>query len=101
PGTPAEVVAPVAEMVDLALCMTVNPGWGGQSFIPGSERKVARLRELLGEGPPITVDGGIGADTVGQCAQAGATLFVAGSSVFGGGDLAAAYREVAEAAGAT
>ncbi|MDQ3721360.1 MAG: ribulose-phosphate 3-epimerase, partial [Actinomycetota bacterium] len=42
PGTPAEVVAPVAEMVDLALCMTVNPGWGGQSFIPGSERKVAR-----------------------------------------------------------
>ncbi|MDQ4072268.1 MAG: ribulose-phosphate 3-epimerase [Actinomycetota bacterium] len=101
PATSAEVVTPVADLVDLALCMTVNPGWGGQSFISGSERKVARLRELLGEDTPITVDGGIGADTVGTCAEAGATLFVAGSSVFGGEDLAAAYREVAEAAGAT
>ena len=101
PATSAEAVAPVADVVDLALCMTVNPGWGGQSFIPGSERKVARLRELLGEGTPITVDGGIDADTVGACAQAGATLFVAGSSVFGGDDPAAAYRKVAEAAGAT
>ncbi len=101
PATSAEVVTPVADLVDLALCMTVNPGWGGQSFISGSERKVARLRELLGEDTPITVDGGIGADTVGTCAEAGATLFVAGSSVFGGDDLAAAYREVAEAAGAT
>ena len=100
PGTSAEAAAPVADVVDLGLCMTVNPGWGGQSYIPGSERKVARLRELLGEGKPITVDGGIGADTVGQCAQAGATLFVAGSSVFGRDDAAAAYREVAEAAGA-
>jgi len=87
--------------VDLALCMTVNPGWGGQSFIPGSERKVARLRALRGDGAPITVDGGIDADTAGACAQAGATLFVAGSSVFGGDDPAAAYRKVAEAAGAT
>jgi len=78
----------------------LNPGWGGQSFIPGSERKVARLVELLGEGTPITVDGGVGADTAGQCAQAGATLLVAGSSVFGRDDPAAAYREVAEAAGA-
>ena len=100
PGTSAEAAAPVADVVDLGLCMTVNPGWGGQSYIPGSERKVARLRELLGEGKPITVDGGIGADTVGQCAQAGATLFVAGSSVFGSDDPAGAYREVAEAAGA-
>ena len=77
---------PVADLVDLALCMTVNPGWGGQAFIPGSERKVARLRELLGEGTPITVDGGIDASTAGPCAEAGATLFVAGSSVFGGDD---------------
>ena len=101
PGTPAAVVAELGAEAEHVLCMTVNPGWGGQSFISGSERKVARLRELLGENTPITVDGGIGADTVGTCAEAGATLFVAGSSVFGGEDLAAAYREVAEAAGAT
>ena len=101
PATSAEVVTPVIDLVDLALCMTVNPGWGGQSFIAGSERKVARLRELLGEGTPITVDGGIGVDTAGPCAQAGATLFVAGSSVFGGDDPVGAYREVAEAAGAS
>ncbi|MDQ3648193.1 MAG: ribulose-phosphate 3-epimerase [Actinomycetota bacterium] len=100
PGTPPEAVAPVADAVDLALCMTVNPGWGGQSFIPGSEGKVARLRELLGENTPITVDGGIGAETAGPCAEAGATLFVAGSSVFGRDDVAAAYRELTEAAGA-
>jgi ribulose-phosphate 3-epimerase len=100
PGTPAEAVGPLADITDLALCMTVNPGWGGQAFIPGSERKVARLREQLGEGTPITVDGGIDAGTAGPCAEAGATLFVAGSSVFGRDDPAAAYREVAEAAGA-
>ena len=71
PGTPAEVVVPVADIIDLALCMTVNPGWGGQAFIPGSERKVARLRELLGEGTAITVDGGIDAATAGPCARSG------------------------------
>jgi len=100
PGTSEETVAPVADLVDIALCMTVNPGWGGQAFIPGSENKVARLRGLLGEDTPITVDGGIDASTAGPCAEAGATLFVAGSSVFGKDDPAAAYREVAEAAGA-
>jgi len=100
PGTQAEAAAPVADIADLLLCMTVNPGWGGQAFIPGSERKVARLRELAGEGTPITVDGGIDAATVSACAEAGATLYVAGSSVFGREDPAAAYREVADAAGA-
>jgi ribulose-phosphate 3-epimerase len=62
---------------------------------------VARLRELLGGGVPITVDGGIDAETAGPCAAAGATLFVAGTSVFGDGDPAAAYRAVAAAAGAS
>jgi len=100
PGTPAEAVAAVADITDIALCMTVNPGWGGQAFIPGSERKVAQLRELLGEGTPITVDGGIDAATARPCAEAGATLFVAGSSVFATDDPATAYRQVAEAAGA-
>ena len=101
PGTPAEATVQLAEELDILLCMTVNPGWGGQPYIPGSTAKVARLRELLGGGVPITVDGGIDAETAGRCAAAGATLFVAGTSVFGDGDPAAAYRAVAAAAGAS
>jgi ribulose-phosphate 3-epimerase len=100
PGTPPEVVAPLSEVFDHVLCMTVNPGWGGQPYIPTSTAKVARLRELLGDGVPIEVDGGIDAATAGPAAGAGATLFVAGSSVFGSPDPGAAYREVAAAAGA-
>ena len=100
PGTPPEAVAGLAGMFDVLLCMTVNPGWGGQAFLESSLAKIARMRELIGDGPAITVDGGIGAATAGPCAEAGATLFVAGSSVFGTDDPAAAYREVAHAAGA-
>jgi ribulose-phosphate 3-epimerase len=80
--------------------MTVNPGWGGQPYIAGSDERVARLRELLGPGVPIEVDGGIDAATAAECAAAGATLFVAGSSIFGSADPAATYREIATAAGA-
>lgn len=100
PATPPEVVAGVAGLVDHVLCMTVNPGWGGQPYIESSTAKVARLRELLGAQLPIEVDGGIEARTAGACASAGATLFVAGSSIFGTDDPAAAYREIAVAAGA-
>jgi ribulose-phosphate 3-epimerase len=100
PATPPDAVACLADAYDHLLCMTVNPGWGGQPYIPTSTAKVARLRELLPEGMPIEVDGGIGADTAGPCADAGATLFVAGSSIFGAPDPAAAYREIAAAAGA-
>jgi len=100
PATPPEVVLGLAEMLDHVLCMTVNPGWGGQPYIDTSTAKVARLRELLGPGVPIEVDGGIDAATAGAAASAGATLFVAGSSIFGAEDPAAAYREVAAAAGA-
>jgi ribulose-phosphate 3-epimerase len=85
--------------VDLALCMTVNPGWGGQSFIPSSPDKIARLRALLGDGPELEVDGGIDASTAGAAAGAGATLFVAGSALFGAPDPAQAYRDIAAAAG--
>jgi ribulose-phosphate 3-epimerase len=99
PGTPAAAVAELRGLADVVLCMTVNPGWGGQSFIPGSPDKVSRLRELVGEAR-IEVDGGIDADTAGSVADAGATLFVAGSAVFGAEDPAAAYREIATAAGA-
>jgi ribulose-phosphate 3-epimerase len=100
PATPAEMVAGVTDDLDHVLCMTVNPGWGGQNYIPSSTAKVARLRELLGPDVPIEVDGGIDAATAGMTRDAGATLFVAGSSIFGTGDPAAAYREIAAAAGA-
>ena len=100
PATPVEMVREVTEVVDIVLCMTVNPGWGGQPFIPTSLDKIARLRDLLPHTVALTVDGGIDADTAGPCAQAGATLFVAGSAVFGSDDPAAAYRAVVDAAGA-
>jgi ribulose-phosphate 3-epimerase len=76
--------------------MTVNPGWGGQAFLPASLGKLERLRAVLGEGPALEVDGGIDATTAGPCARAGATVFVAGSAVFGAEDPAAAYRTIAD-----
>lgn len=99
PATPVRVLAEVAADLDVALCMTVNPGWGGQPFIPHSPGKIERLRALIGAGPALEVDGGVDQSTVGVCSQAGATLFVAGSAVFGTADPAAAFREIAEAAG--
>ena len=101
PATPPEVVAPVADMFDHLLCMTVNPGWGGQPYIDTSTDKVRRLRLLLPDGMPLQVDGGIDAATARLTAAAGATLFVAGSSIFRQPDPAEAYREIAAAAGAT
>jgi ribulose-phosphate 3-epimerase len=99
PGTPVEALAEIAEDLDLALCMTVNPGWGGQAFLPRSPGKIERLRALIGPGPALEVDGGVDEDTAGACAEAGATVFVAGSAVFGVGDPAAAFRQISDAAG--
>jgi len=99
PHTPPEAVSQLAGLVDLALCMTVNPGWGGQRYIEGSERKVKQLRNLLPQAA-VEVDGGIDAKTAPAIAEAGARLFVAGSAVFGADDPAAAYHAIAEAAGA-
>jgi ribulose-phosphate 3-epimerase len=100
PGTPVEAVSEVVELLDLVLCMTVNPGWGGQAFIETSPDKVSRLRDVVGPDLPIQVDGGIGALTATLARDAGATLFVAGSAIFGAPDPAMAYRAIAEAAGA-
>jgi ribulose-phosphate 3-epimerase len=97
PATPADVVSGVTAELDHVLCMTVNPGWGGQDYIASSTAKVARLRELLGSDVPIEVDGGIDAATARTTRNAGATLFVAGSSIFGTPDPASAYREIATA----
>ena len=99
PGTPAAAIADLDGYADLVNCMTVNLGWGGQPFIESSPQKVARIRELLAE-PRIEVDGGIDAETAPLVAEAGATLFVAGSAVFGSSDPAAAYERIAAAAGA-
>jgi ribulose-phosphate 3-epimerase len=100
PATPPEVATGLADELDHVLCMTVNPGWGGQPYIESSTPKVARLRQLLGPDVPIEVDGGIDVATAQRTAAAGATLFVAGSSIFGRPDPRAAYREIAAAAGA-
>ncbi|HEX8101590.1 MAG TPA: ribulose-phosphate 3-epimerase [Solirubrobacteraceae bacterium] len=97
PGTPPEVMTEVAADLDLALCMTVNPGWGGQPFIPASPAKIRRLKALCGPATVIEVDGGIGPATAATCAEAGATLFVAGSAVFGASDPGAAVAEIAAA----
>jgi ribulose-phosphate 3-epimerase len=97
PGTPPEAVSQLGNVADLVLCMSVNPGWGGQAFIDTSPAKVARLAELL-PGLAIEVDGGVDAQTVGPVAAAGASLYVAGSAVFGADDPAEAYRAIAAAA---
>ncbi len=99
PGTPADSVVELTESADVILCMSVNPGWGGQAFIASSPAKVSRLRRLA-PGATIEVDGGVDAVTVGSVAEAGATLFVAGSAVFGDPEPAEAYRRIAAAAGA-
>ncbi len=99
PSTPATAVAELRGVADIVLCMTVNPGWGGQAFIEGSPDKIARLSEVVGDAK-IEVDGGIDPSTAGLVAGAGASLFVAGSAVFGSDDPAAAYTEIAQAAGA-
>lgn len=100
PGTPAAAAGALAPACDLLLAMTVNPGWGGQRFIDSCLPKVARLRELASDGCAIEVDGGIDPSTASRAVEAGANLLVAGSAVFADPDPAAAYRRVAEAAGA-
>ena len=86
--------------LDQVLCMTVNPGWGGQAFIPASLDKLRRLRELVGDDLELEVDGGIDETTAGPCAEAGATLFVAGTAIFRHDDPGAALHRIAAAAGA-
>ena len=101
PGTRADSIAEVVEqgVLDLALCMSVNPGWGAQKFIPASLSKLSRMRAALPDSIALEVDGGIHEDTAGPCAQSGANLLVTGSAVFGSEDPAAAYTAIVAAAG--
>jgi ribulose-phosphate 3-epimerase len=101
PATPADRLAEVAqETLDLALCMSVNPGWSAQQFIPASLDKLARMRAALPDHVGLEVDGGIHDGTAGPCAEAGANVFVTGSAVFGSSDPAAAYAAIVAAVGA-
>ena len=91
PGTPASMVEPVVDLVDLILVMSVNPGFGGQKFIPGAVEKIARLRAMAAGRPiDIEVDGGVTPDNAAEIVRAGANVLVAGSAVFKGGP--GAYR---------
>jgi len=106
PSTPVLALSEVATDVDFVLVMTVNPGFGGQAFLPRSESKIRRVRALLDEAgnpAPIEVDGGIDLGTVGKVVAAGAEILVAGSAVFHAGDPEQAARELkaAAVAGAT
>jgi ribulose-phosphate 3-epimerase len=95
PGTLVGALSEIAGEIDLALCMTVNPGWGGQAFIARSLDKLPRMRAIVGDGVALQVDGGIAPDTAPQCLRAGANVFVAGSAIFGTDDPAEAYRAIA------
>ena len=83
PGTPVSAVDALHGSFDHLLCMTVNPGWGGQTWIPESNARIDALRSVLPGDVPIQVDGGVDASTAGPAVTSGASLLVAGSSVFG------------------
>jgi ribulose-phosphate 3-epimerase len=92
PATPVESIEHVIDIVDLVLVMSVNPGYGGQKFIPVAEEKIRRVAALVGGRPiDIEVDGGIGPENAALVTQAGANALVAGSAVFKGGP--SAYRD--------
>jgi ribulose-phosphate 3-epimerase len=99
PGTPPLALSEVGEEIDMALCMTVNPGWGGQPFIERSLQKLPRVRAVLSETAAVEVDGGVDPDTAPRCRAAGANVFVAGWAVFGSGEPGAAYRAIVDSLG--
>jgi ribulose-phosphate 3-epimerase len=106
PATPANMIEPVIDLVDLILVMSVNPGFGGQKFIPGAVEKIARLRAMAAGRPiDIEVDGGVTPDNAAEIVRAGANVLVAGSAVFKGGpdayrsNIAAIRRAAAQARG--
>ncbi len=95
PGSPLVLLEEVVDDVDLVLIMSVNPGYGGQAYIPGSTDKIRRCRAMLdarGSRATLEVDGGITLETIGAAWEAGADAFVAGTSIFGSGDPAEATR---------
>lgn len=101
PSTPVSAIEEVAGDLDHVLVMSVNPGFGGQTFIPRSESKIQAIRALLdaaGNPAPIEVDGGVDRTNIARLVAAGASMFVAGVAIFGAADPAAATRELRAAA---
>ena len=104
PGTPASTIRPVIDMVDLVLCMSVNPGFGGQSFIPSVLETISEVRAIIGTRPvDLEIDGGVTPDNAAAIVRAGANVLVAGSAAFKGGRAAyaanvAAIRAAADSA---
>ena len=101
PATPVHMLDEVLDIVHLVLVMSVNPGFGGQKFIPGALQKIKTLvevRESLGQSFRIEVDGGVALDTVGDVVRAGAELLVAGNAIFGKGDISENTRKLLQAA---
>lgn len=104
PATPVSALEEILPYVDLVLVMSVNPGFGGQRYIPTSTEKIARIRRMMDErslwGVELEVDGGIGPDTVGEVVDAGASVVVAGAAVYGGeSSVAQNLARLREAAG--
>jgi ribulose-phosphate 3-epimerase len=97
PGTAVADAAAAADGVDLVLCMSIHPGYSGQEFMPEAVARVRELRGLLPEGMHVQVDGGIGPENIVGVHEAGANLFVAGTSIFGREDLTRAYRRLVQA----
>jgi len=95
PATPVGALAEITDAIDMALCMTINPGWGGQRFIEHSLEKLPRVRAILSEDVAVEVDGGINPTTAPKCRQAGANVFVAGSAIFSSADPGEAYLAIA------
>lgn len=99
PGTPETVIEYVLDRLDLILVMSVNPGFGGQSFMASQLPKIARIREMIGDRPiELEVDGGVNTDTIKSVVDAGADVLVAGSAVFKGDDYAATIGALRTAA---
>ena len=99
PSTPESVLDYVMDRIDLILVMSVNPGFGGQSFIPSQLEKIRRLRAMIGDRPiDLEVDGGVSPATVGEVARAGANVVVAGSATFKGGNYAENMEAIRAAA---
>jgi ribulose-phosphate 3-epimerase len=98
PATPVGAVAEAARYADVLLCMSVNPGWGGQSFIPATLDRLPKMRTLASErdGVAVEVDGGIHEATIADAHAAGANILVAGSAIFGASSPADAYRGLVE-----
>jgi len=96
PATPVDAISEAAQYADVLLCMSVNPGWGGQSFIPATLDRLPRMRELAGPGVAVEVDGGVAPDAGAGVYRAGANNLVAGSAVFSSPSPGEAYAELVE-----